>query len=269
MKIKFTKMQGTGNDMVMINNLDGAIELQAEEVVKICDRRFGVGADGLILLERRAGEGECFMNYFNSDGTMVEMCGNGIRCAAGFYCEQTGFEGDALEVGSRDGVKRIEIVGKEMFTVNMGQPEFESEDFIAGNGGMPRVELEGLELHCVSMGNPHAVTFMDRIDDFKLETVGPHIECADCFPNKINFEIVERLGDGNLKMRVWERGCGITLACGTGACAVYVVAKELGYVSGETRVGLPGGDLWIDQNEAGEVLMKGPAKIVYQGEIEI
>lgn len=253
MEISFTKMQGTGNDMIVIDNRDEALKLSSEQVAKMCERRFGIGADGLILIEK-SDKADFFMNYYNGDGSIGEMCGNGVRCAARFFVGQD-FEGQ-ITVDTRAGVKTIEIQD-DMFSVNMGAAVFEEE-----------IEKEGFKLHCVSMGNPHAVSIVPNVDDVDLENVGPKIENDDAFPNKTNFEIVEQIG-GALKMRVWERGSGLTLACGTGACAVYAVCKKLGMVNGKTEIILPGGSLWIEENDVKELVMTGPAQVSFEGKFNI
>lgn len=258
--LKFTKMHGCGNDMIMIDNLAGGIKLFPQQIKKLCSRRFGIGADGLILVEKGK-KGDCFMNYFNSDGTIVEVCGNGVRCTAAFFEQISGKSKESLMIETRGGTKKV-IYDEYQYTVNMGLPVFDSDDF----PNSP-FSLEGMKMVCVSMGNPHAVAFVDNVNSFELETVGPKVESADIFPNRINFEIVEKVGENHLNMRVWERGCGMTLACGTGACAVYVVARNLGVVNQKAVLTLPGGDLVISENEAGEILMAGDVEQVFEGEV--
>ena len=257
MDINFTKMQGLGNDMIVMDNLDLGLELSSVQVSKMCDRRFGIGADGLILIEKSE-NADFFMNYYNSDGSIGEVCGNGIRCAVRFLVER-GFDAEAMRVETRAGVKDIRMIDG-MFAVNMGKPVFESEDFPAD-----RIELEGFELNFVSMGNPHAVAVFDDVEKVNLKEIGPKIEVDSHFPNKINFEIVQQIDEKTLKMRVWERGSGITLACGTGACAVYVVCKNLGMADGKVEVRLPGGSLWIEENSKEEIVMTGPAELSFEG----
>jgi diaminopimelate epimerase len=275
--MKFRKMEGIGNDMIMIDNLDGSISLDQKTIVSLCSRRFGIGADGLILLEKGSGEADCFMNYYNADGSIGEMCGNGIRCTAKFFIELTGFKGEVLNVDTRDGLKPIRIINGQ-YEVNMGPARFNAPSQIPDKV----VTLAGFDFHSVSMGNPHTVTVVDNVEEIDLAKVGPLIENdLENFPEKVNVEFVEVVREGNdsdlnnprrardkiaLKMRVWERGSGITLACGTGACAVYVVAQKLGLVSGETKVMLPGGDLYI-REENGAIMMRGPAENVFDGKI--
>lgn len=262
MKLNFTKMHGTGNDMILINNLDGSVQLNSEQIKQLCDRHFGIGADGLILIESHEGA-DFFMNYFNSDGSTVEMCGNGIRCAALYFNSLQDTPLPALKVHTRAGLKHIQATA-ESAQVNMGMPQLQSEDFPTESQ-----TIEEFELNFVSMGNPHAVSFIANVNAIELEAIGPKIETHPFFPNKINFEIVEQVAPNHLKMRVWERGCGITLACGTGACAVYVAAKQKEIVDGRTQIDLPGGTLFIDENEKGEILMTGPAVTSFTGTITL
>ncbi|MDZ4209815.1 MAG: diaminopimelate epimerase [Candidatus Curtissbacteria bacterium] len=263
MRIEFVKMQGTGNDMVMIDNRDGTITLSGDQIKKLCDRHFGVGADGLILLEIREGV-DCYMNYYNSDGSVGEMCGNGIRCTAAYFKELSGFAGSTLQIGTLAGIKEI-VISEDQYSVNMGQAVFESSDFPNSS-----ISIEGFELNFVSTGNPHAVTFVEEVEAVELSAVGPKIENDDRFINRINFEVVQILDEETIKMRVWERGSGITLACGTGACAVFATARKLNKISAEkVKMILPGGELLISENDAGEIIMAGPAKTVFKGEINI
>ncbi len=264
MKIDFIKMHGAGNDFVMIENYDRSIELNSEQVVALCDRHFGVGADAVILVEKRENEGEIYMNYYNSDGSFAEMCGNGIRAIAHLYKKTKGFSEKSLEVGTPAGIKTVQIEDDDLYTVNMGKANYDSEDFPSENK-----TIEGFDLNFVSMGNPHAVAFVDDVDSIDLNTVGPKIEHDSNFPNRINFEIIETVGENHLKKRVWERGSGLTLCCGSGTCAAYRIAKDKGIIKGKTIFDVPGGRLIMDENETGEILMTGPAEIVFTGSIEI
>ena len=214
-----------------------------------------VDTDGLILMESSQ-EADCYMRYYNRDGSSGEMCGNGIRCLADFYRREVEDKPE-IHIDSPVGIKQI-THDNDLYTVNMGTPE-----------NLGECDINDLHLYKISMGNPHAVTLIENTDNFDLETIGPKIETDAEFPEKTNFEIVEKLGDNHLKMRVWERGSGITLACGTGACAVYVAAKNLGLINQKTQVDLPGGPLWIDENIKGEILMTGPAETIKKSTISI
>ena len=257
----FHKYHGAGNDFILINNLKGEINFDTEYIKFLCNRHLGVGADGLILLES-SNKADCFMNYYNSDGTLAEMCGNGIRCSAQFYIEQTDAIITELNIDTRAGIKKITVNNDNTYSVNMGLPAFNGPDFPSGE-----LNIEGLPFECVSMGNPHAVMIQDTLDSFDILTIGPEVENDYHFPNKINVEFVEKINDDYFKVRVWERGCGATLACGTGACAVYAVLKKKDDNLKEITLDFPGGKLYLSENEKGEIILRGPATFVFKGEI--
>lgn len=273
--INFHKYHGAGNDFIMINNLDKSIFLTPEDISLYCDRNFGIGADGIILLEPSS-TADCFMNYYNLDGSLAEMCGNGARCTAKFFLEQTNrnkvlpYSIKEINLETRAGIKNIKINEDETYSVEMGTPMFESVDFPAGI-----LNLEGFDFNCVSMGNPHAVTIVDNLEKIDLKTIGPKIENNENFPNKINVEFVEKISDDYFKVKVWERGCGATLACGTGACAVFSILNKLSARQGlaenenkEITLEFPGGKLYLSKNEQDHVILRGPATFVFKGEIE-
>lgn len=262
--INFQKYEGAGNDFVMINNLDNKISLIPEEIAKICDRHFGVGADGVILLES-SDKADCFMNYYNSDGSLAEMCGNGARCTADFFLKQTDSNKKEIKLDTRAGIKDIKVNDDGTYSVDMGAPIFESPDFPSET-----LNLEGYNFDCVSMGNPHTVTMVEDLNKVDLKKIGPRVENNENFPNKINVEFVEKVSDNYYKVKVWERGCGATLACGTGACAVYSIINKLSPRQGlgeEITLEFPGGNLFLSQNEQGHVILRGPATFVFKGEI--
>lgn len=250
--IQYEKMHGTQNTMTMINNMSGVIKLSPDQVARICA---DIDTDGLILMEQ-SGIADCYMRYYNRDGSFGEMCGNGIRCLADFYRREV-TDKPEINIDSPVGIKKITFLNN-LYTVNMGASETLGE-----------CDLHGMHMQKISMGNPHAVTFIENIDNFDLEKIGPQIETDPEFPNKTNFEIVEQVGPNHLKMRVWERGAGITQACGTGACAVYVAAKNQNLINAKTQIDLPGGPLFIDQTESSEILMIGPAETISTGTIEL
>jgi len=263
--LKFKKYEGAGNDFIMINNLDGSTKLEPSYIARICDRHFGVGADGVILLEK-SDKADCFMNYFNSDGTIAEMCGNGARCTAKFFLDETGLNIEEINLDTRAGIKNIIINKDNTYSVDMGAPSFESPDFPTSRTG--GVKIEGYDFNFVSMGNPHAVTIVGNLDEIDIKEIGPKIETNPLFPNKINVEFIEKINNEYYKVKVWERGCGATLACGTGACAVFVILSELGKTSlKEIALEFPGGKLFLSQNERGHIILRGPANFVFKGEI--
>lgn len=274
--ITFHKYHGAGNDFIMIDNLKGNINFSPSYIASICNRHFGIGADGVILVES-SNKADCFMNYYNSDGTLAQMCGNGIRCTAKFYLNilQNDKIKKELNIDTRAGIKNIKINKDETYSVNMGAPIFESPDFPTSRTGgkISNLNLEGFNFNFVSMGNPHAVTIIDDLNKIDIKTIGPKIENDSHFPNKINVEFVEKIKDNYYKVNVWERGCGETLACGTGACAVYSILNKLLARQGlaennkEITLEFPGGKLYLSKNEQDHVILRGGAHFVFKGEI--
>ncbi len=261
--IGFTKMHGLGNDFVVIDNMEGRITLSKEQIVFLCDRRKSVGADGVILIEKRDGV-HAFMNYINADGSEAQMCGNGIRCTAKFLKENLFKNVQNFKIATRSGDKTIICHDDDTYSVNMGRASFVSQDFVGEN-----LKLEELDLNFVSMGNPFAIAFVSKLEDYDFENLGPKIENNKIFPNKMNFELVERKDSKNFTVRVWERGCGETLACGTGACAVYAVSRKQKIADPEININFKGGTLIISENEKGEIVMRGPAISAYAGVVEV
>ena len=281
----FTKMHGIGNDFVMVNCLgaDGGALLAEcrSRAVELCDRKFGIGGDGVIAVLR--GETARFaMRMFNPDGSEAEMCGSGIRCFAKFLFDRdlTGKDAEfAVETGA--GLLHLQVTpgpdGKAaVVRVDMGEPILTPAQIptTLAEGGGPVVgvplELPGRILHvtAVSMGNPHAVVFVDNVKDFPLEIIGPQVEHHPAFPRRTNTEFIQIVSDREIIFRVWERGAGATLACGTGACAAVVACVLNGKTSRSVLVHLPGGDLDIHWSEAdNHVYMTGPATEVFNGEI--
>ena len=265
------KYHGTGNDFILMDNRDESFDVNNTEKIKLlCDRHFGVGADGLILVEK-SDEADCFMNYYNADGTVAEMCGNGARCTAKFFLELTKSketQKKELLIDTRAGIKKVLCNSDESFSVNMGAPVFSREGIL----DFPKnsLVLENIEFNFVSMGNPHAVGFVKNISNIDISQLGPKIENNSHFPNKINVELVEKVRDDYFKVKVWERGVGATLSCGSGACAVYAVLKNTRQDLVQTEVALefPGGKLYLSQNKKGEIILRGPAEFVFKGEID-
>jgi diaminopimelate epimerase len=275
--MQFVKMHGTGNDFVMIDAR--AIEADWPALARaMCDRHFGVGSDGLILALPAEGA-DLKMRMFNPDGTEAEMCGNGIRCLAKFAVERgiAAPKDGALLVDTLAGLLRCEVSGAngrvERVRASMGRPHLAPAEIpvLAESTGpvldLP-IHVEGgdFRVTCVSMGNPHAVHFQDEpVSAVDLEHVGPRVERHSAFPRRVNFEVANVLGRDRLRMRVWERGAGITLACGTGACATAVAARLRGLVDDMVDVDLPGGTVRIEWDGAGEVYLSGPAEDVFEG----
>ena len=263
--VTFYKYEGAGNDFIMINNLEGDIKLGAEYIKDICDRHFGIGADGVILLETSL-KADCFMNYYNSDGSIAEMCGNGARCIAKFFVQQTSFKPKEMNIDTRAGLKNIMINEDGTYSVNMGAPLFSSDDFPP----LP-ANIEGFDFRFVSMGNPHAVTIVKDLDAINIKEIGPKVENNWLFPNKINVEFIQKIEDDYYKVKIWERGCGETLACGTGACAIFAVlnlVRDVSLLNKEITLEFPGGNLYLSENHNGKIILRGPATFVFKGEIE-
>ncbi len=259
---EFYKYHGAGNDFVMIDNRGGNSGMALNEIKKLCDRHFGVGADGLILLESSR-QADCFMNYYNADGTEAEMCGNGVRCTAKLFLEITKSNQKELFIDTRAGIKKVTANEDGTFSVNMGKPVFTHSDFPDG----PLV-LENTKLNFVSMGNPHAVGTVKDLSLIDISVIGPKIENDPHFPKKINVELVEKTGEGYYKVKVWERGSGATLACGSGACAIYATLKKENKNLGETTLEFPGGNLYLSENKKGEIILRGPAVCVFSGQMQ-
>lgn len=279
--MKFTKMHGAGNDYVVIDarGLDADWHSLAKDM---CHRRFGIGSDGL-LLAMTSDCADVRMRMFNPDGSEAEMCGNGIRCLVKFALERdiVSQGQGALDVETMAGIRRLEPFwsGSRVTSarVDMGEPELRPErvpvsvtEDMAGGPVLDfplSVDEVDLQLTFVSMGNPHAVAFVDTpVERFPLHRIGPQVEVNDLFPNKVNFSIVNVKDEGKLSARVWERGAGETMACGTGACAIAVASRMQGYSGDDVDITLPGGILNISWNGGGPVFMEGPAADVFDGE---
>lgn len=277
--IKFYKMHGIGNDYIYIDCFSETIEDPAGLAVKLSDRHFGIGSDGFILI-KPSDVADCFMDMYNADGSRGKMCGNGIRCVARYLYDQGMAENAAVTVETLSGIKHLRLnlsQGKLLdITVDMGEPVLVPQDIpVRWDGSSPIVSEEllagsrHLQVTCVSMGNPHAVIFVDDVDGTPVEEIGRIIESHPMFPDKTNVEFVQILDRHTMKMRVWERGSGETLACGTGACASVVAAVLNGRTDREVLVHLRGGDLKIGWPEkTGTVHMTGPAARVFFGYID-
>ena len=276
--MRFAKYQGIGNDFVMIADPEDRLTLSAELVRGLCDRRFGIGGDGVIRVAPGAGDTHLFMDYVNSDGSVGEMCGNGIRCLAVFARAQQLVSVDELRVGTRSGVKIVSIQGDGV-RVDMGPPLFAPKDIPVTWDGPhaldAKVELEDqtLEAAILGMGNPHAVLFVDEPNDVPVGSLGSSIEHHAMFPKGANVEFAIVESPTRVRMRVWERGSGETLACGTGAAAVAVAARLLGGTEEKTTVVLPGGELEVEwggsRTDERSVFMTGPAVESFSGEFDI
>lgn len=277
--MKFTKMHGAGNDYVYVN---GYVESLDWPVIseKISNRHKGIGADGLIVAASSK-IADLKMRMFNADGSEGEMCGNGIRCLVAFAMSEGLVDSNANVISVETGAGVLDVrptfgnSGMNGATVDMGEPilrpsvipvDLTDESFPVVDYPL---EVNGKKflMTFVSMGNPHAVTFIEEdVSNFPLEDIGPVVENHKMFPNKVNFEVVNVVSETHLKVRVWERGSGITMACGTGACAVVVAAHMKGLVGDQVNIELPGGMLGINWSGKGSILMEGPVEEVYRGQ---
>lgn len=275
--MKFTKMQGLGNDYVYVDCTRQELPDPEKTARIVSDRHFGIGSDGLILI-CPSDKADFEMRMYNADGSRGEMCGNGIRCVAKYVYDYGLTDQTSISVETLGGIKYLDLTvehGKvSLVKVDMGTPILESSRIPVAASGTRVVdeplEVEGKVYHmtCVSMGNPHAVIFMDDVAGLDLEKIGPSFENHERFPNRVNTEFVKVLDQNTVEMRVWERGSGETLACGTGACAVAVASILNGYTEDQVTVRLLGGDLEIFWDRAEDkVYMTGPAKVVFDGEI--
>ncbi len=282
-KIKFSKFTGQGNDFIIIDSTIQHLKFSSEEISKICNRNFGIGADGLILVEESV-KADYMMKYYNNDGTIAEMCGNGIRCMAVFIYKNNLSEKKLLNIETLSGVKEVLINTKEAslnsIKVNMGLPEFNPEKIPVNIEGRQNNEIFNYKvkinsnifnINCVSMGNPHCVVLIDEnmdLNNVPLNEWGPALENFHIFPKKTNVEFIRIVSNKELSMRVWERGVGETLACGTGACAAVVCATKLGKIkSDNVRVNLPGGKLNITwKNKKSSVFLEGTVNHIFNGE---
>jgi diaminopimelate epimerase len=268
MAVEFVKYHGLGNDFILIEDFGGELLPRGGRLAKtLCHRQFGIGADGLVLVVQD--EDLYTMRIFNADGTEAEMCGNAIRCVADYLAKTGLVFGPVFQIGSLSGVKEISVDG-ELYTVDMGEA-----DFSFSQGGAVEILSHGVTwtTYPVSMGNPHAVIFVDDLDELDFQLWGPRLEAAQEWPSGSNIEFVQVLAPDQIRVKVWERGAGPTLACGTGACASAAVSARQGLIGslteGSVKVSLPGGDLAIHAGEANHIFMTGPATRVFSGRIDI
>jgi len=283
MKINFSKMHGLGNDFIMINDLDENLNNYSKLAKKLCDRHFGIGADGIILIQNsQQNEADFKMRIFNSDGSEAEMCGNGIRCFAHYLYLNDLTDKKKLKIETLAGLIKPEIIDfgthESTVKVNMGKPSYTLEslninqeliDDEIDNLWYYPIIIEGKEylLNGASMGNPHVVIYVDNLDNIDLKKLGPIIEENPLFKKGTNVEFVKIENENELDVKVWERGAGITLACGTGACATAAVSIDQERVNNNIQINLPGGPLQISKNENNEMIMTGPSTLVFKGEI--
>ena len=284
MKNNFSKYQGLGNDFIIIdargNNLDYLFSKNKDNIIEhLCDRNFGIGADGVILILESKNKCLVRMKIFNSDGSEPEMCGNGIRCLIAFLNDNNEIKDNSeIPIETKAGLILTSIDGNNNIRVNMGEPILSPQEIptkllmnkLTVPNGMITIDDQKLNVYAASMGNPHMIVFVNNIDEIPFDYWGKYLEKHKSFPNDTNVHFVQLIDQANIKVKVWERGCGPTLACGTGACACLVITSKLGKTLDRANVYLPGGKLEIEwPNLTGPIFMQGPALKVFSGEIDI
>jgi diaminopimelate epimerase len=273
--LKFTKMHGLGNDFIVIDAINQQVDLNTKQIQFLADRQFGIGCDQLLLVEK-ASSAEIDFRYriFNADGSEVEQCGNGVRCFARFVRDKAMTNKNTLAVETAAGIIYPSLLANDDVKVDMGLPRFEpsqvpfNTEILATTYSLALTNEEIVEIGVLSMGNPHAVTLVKDIDNVDVATLGPMIESHYQFPERVNAGFMQILNPEHISLRVYERGAGETLACGTGACAAVVSGIQRGLLNREVKVKLPGGELkiaWPDDTSS--VWMTGPATHVFDGEI--
>ena len=278
--MKFTKMQGIGNDYIYFNCLEKEIENPEELSIKLSDRHFGVGGDGIVLI-LPSDKADFRMRMFNADGSEGKMCGNATRCIGKYVYDKGITDKKEITLETLSGIKTLKLSVNEKnkvesVEVNMGEAILKASEIPVKNNKEKvineRIKIADSEYNitCVSMGNPHCVVYMDEIDNLDLEKLGPKFENDSIFPERVNTEFIKVIDENTLKMRVWERGSGETWACGTGACAAVVSSVLNGYCKYDTpiKIKLLGGELTIKFMKNGLVYMSGPAEFVFEGSIE-
>jgi diaminopimelate epimerase len=276
--MRFAKLHGAGNDYIYISGFETEVAGPEALARRLSDRHFGIGADGLILVLPPEGKGDVRMRIFNADGSEAEMCGNGVRGVAKFAAERGLVKGETVRVETEAGLREVALErdadGRIVRAgVSMGRPVLDAEHIPVLLEGERVVDVplevggRTLWMTCVSMGNPHAVFYVDEVEDWPLETVGPKIENHKLFPERVNAHIVEVVSRGEVRMRTWERGSGLTLACGTGASAVCVAGILTGRTDRRILAHVPGGDLQVEwPSDGAPVRLVGPVEEVFTGE---
>lgn len=278
--MKFTKMQGIGNDYVYVNCFEETVADPERVSEIISDRHFGIGADGLVLI-MPSDKADFRMRMFNADGSEGNMCGNATRCIGKFVYDNHLTDKTSITLETRSGIKKLTLYPEngrvKTVLVDMGKAVLKPADIpmnVSGDTFINKpITVDGKEVFitAVSMGNPHAVTYVEDVDSLELEKIGPSFENHPLFPERVNTEFIKILDENTMQMRVWERGSGETWACGTGACAATAASVLNGYFphDKEITVKLRGGDLFITYKSDGTVLMRGPAETVFTGEIDV
>lgn len=269
----FTKMHGIGNDVVLFDCQKSMFQNPSHVAKKLCNRHTGIGADQLVLLTKSK-KGDFGVRFFNPDGSETEMCGNGLRCVSRYIKDHKLSAKKDLVIETGAGLKNVKVSGKQI-EVNMGEPIMKGKEIPVNLSGRVinrplKTELKEFRITCLSLGNPHCITFHDNLDELPLDQYGPLLETYSIFPKKINVSFVNVMSKKEIHIRVWERGVGKTLACGTAACASTIASVLNGYTDRKVTAVLPGGKLEIEWSQKDNcIYMKGPAEEVFTGEIEI
>lgn len=276
MKLRFSKMQGLGNDFVMIDAISQRVNITPDRARQLADRNFGVGCDQVLVVEPPVSDDHDFRyRIFNHDGNEVENCGNGARCFAVFVRQRKLTGKRVIKAETAAGTLVLNVLDNNLVRVDMGIPQLEPKliPFVAparNTSYTLPISEQTIQISAVSMGNPHAVTLVDDVERYDVEGIGPQIECHSHFPNRVNAGFMQILNSESAKLRVFERGVGETLACGTGACAAAVAGQLLGLLTQKVTIELKGGPLIIEwQGEGQSVFMSGPARTVFHGQINL
>lgn len=270
MQLQFTKMHGLGNDFMVVDNTRGEVNLSSEQIRQLADRHFGIGFDQLLMVESAQTPGVNFRYViFNADGSEVEQCGNGARCFARFVHEKGLANSNPVMVETRGGVIALTLNEDDTVRVDMGAPSFEPNTLPLLLEQSATYNIEGYQVGALSMGNPHCVLLVDDIDQVDVEAIGQQIQQSELLPNQANIGFMQVLNRQEVRLRVYERGAGETLACGSGACAAVVFGVEQGLLSNQVTTHLRGGDAHIEYTPGASVFLSGPATFVFEGQVSI
>lgn len=271
MQISFTKMQGLGNDFMVIDNTNGQLTLNQAQIRQLSNRHFGVGFDQLLMVENSNSQNVDFRYViYNADGTEVEQCGNGARCFARFVTEKGLTQNNPITVETKAGLMSLLLEENHQVRVDMGEPNFEPQDIpLEATTRNDFYQIEDHELGALSIGNPHCVLMVDDIDDIDIKTISDRIQNSSLLPNQANIGFMQIINSGEIRLRVYERGVGETLACGSGACAAVIHGVQTGHLDNSVLVHLPGGDAVVEYTKGQHVFLLGPAEFVFEGEVQI
>ncbi|MBQ0754453.1 MAG: diaminopimelate epimerase [Gammaproteobacteria bacterium] len=280
MKLRFSKMHGLGNDFMVLDGIQQSLPekgppLPESQLRRLADRHFGVGFDQLLVVQPALTEGVDFRyRVFNADGSEVNQCGNGARCFARFVREKGLFDGHDIRVETAAGQMSLHVTDDEQVTVDMGAPRWAPKDIplnasAEADNYLLIADNDAYDVGAVGLGNPHCTLLVENVDTAAVETIGPLLESHSQFPQRVNVGFMQIVDRNHIRLRVYERGSGETLACGSGACAAVVIGQRRGFLAESVRVDLPGGSLTITYRGTGGILMTGPATHVYDGEITV